>query len=521
MNKYKYALLSISITSLVAVSASLQAGETPSTASSTAQAEPAASDATHFPIPNLTGSLWERDRLLGDLGGPRQTLAEHGVQIDFNVTNTYQGVISGNGDGWSIAVAESVEDKFQQLLTRGLVRLEDRDTLLGRALNLPIARIGGATLGQVLQERIDRLDLAAQPPKDLKDGEYFGTWELELKLDFAKMGLWPGGFVYMRTEQQYGSSINPRSGVLLPQDIDTVLPAPGINEVTIPHLYMVQFLAPQAAVIFGKLDTTTGDTNEFAHISGNDQFLGLAFAFNPVTALTTPYSTLGAGLLVLPTKDLTLNFTVFDTEGSPSVSGFDTAFSGATTWAAEARLATRFFGRPGHQTLGGTYAAGDFVEFDQSLLAFIPSSGVDLNRSGETWCVYWNFDQYLWNPMISTDDKGGTQIDPTRGVGIFGRIGFADATTNPIAQFYSAGFGGKGLGASRPHDRWGVGYYYMVTSDELPEIVQLGDEQGVEVFYNFAVTPAFMITADLQVTDSAKNDTDTAVVGGIRAVMRF
>jgi porin len=512
-------ILSLTIATLLAGAASLRAGET--TPATSSPAKPAATDATLFPIPKLAGSIWERERLLGDLGGPRQSLAEHGVQIDFNVTNTYQYVFAGSGTGWSEAVANSVQDRFQQLLTRGLAQAADRNTLLGGALTLPLNRLGGATLAQVLQQRIDRLDLAAPAPRDLNDGEYFGTWELELKLDLAKMGLWPGGFVYMRTEQQYGRSINPRSGVLLPQDIDTVLPDPGIDEVTIPHLYMVQFLAPQVAVLFGKLDTTTGDTNEFAHISGSDRFMGLAFAFNPVTALTTPYSTLGAGLLVLPTKDLTLNFTVFDTEGSPSISGFDTAFSGATTWSAEARLATNFFGKPGHQTLGGTYAAGDFVEFKQSLLAFIPGSSVALNRSGESWSVYWNFDQYLWNPTITTDPKSGPQIDPTRGVGIFGRIGFADEDTNPIAQFYSVGFGGKGLGSARPHDRWGVGYYYMKASNKLPDLVQLGDEQGVEVFYNFAITPALMITADLQVIDSAKNHTDTAVVGGVRATLRF
>ena len=51
--------------------------------------------------------------------------------------------------------------------------------------------------------------------------------------------------------------------------------------------------------------------------------------------------------------------------------------------------------------------------------------------------------------------------------------------------------------------------------------MHLGDEQGVEAFYNFAVTPAFMITADLQVTDSAKEGIGTAVIGGVRATLRF
>lgn len=476
-----------------------------------AEPTPAAAEVTIFPIPELGGSIWERERLLGDLGGSRQWLAEHGVQIDFKMTNTYQGVFAGSGEGWSQAVTNSVEDGFQRLLTRGLVSLQDRDTLFGKALTLPIARAGGATLGQILQDRIDRLDLAAPASPGLDDAEYLGSWQFELKLDSAKMGLWPGGFVFMCAEQQYGRGINSRSGVLLPQNADSIAPVPGIDEVTIPHFYMGQFLSEKVAVLFGKLDTTAGDANEFAQLAGDERFLGLAFAFNPVTAGTVPYSPLGAGLIVLPTKDLTLTFNVIDTQGTPTRSGFDTAFEGATTWTGEARLVTRFGGLTGHQTLGATYAAGDFVEFDQRLLAYIPSSGVPLKRSGESWSVYWNSDQFLWT----------RPDDPTRGWGVFGRVGFADESTNPIAQFYSAGFGGKGVGASRPHDRWGIGYYYMKTSDELPEFLQLGDEQGVEVFYNFAVTPAFMITADVQVTDSAKNNTDTAVVGGLRATLRF
>jgi porin len=154
------------------------------------------------------------------------------------------------------------------------------------------------------------------------------------------------------------------------------------------------------------------------------------------------------------------------------------------------------------------------------LRAFIPGSGVSPSRSNETWAIYYNFDQYLWNPTISSD-KGGPEVDPTRGVGLFGRLGFADESTSAIAQFYSFGIGGRGLGSGRPHDRWGVGWYYMKTSRDLPGFLHLGDEQGGEAFYNFAVTPAFMITADLQVTDSAKEGIGTAVIGGLRATMRF
>ena len=61
----------------------------------------------------------------------------------------------------------------------------------------------------------------------------------------------------------------------------------------------------------------------------------------------------------------------------------------------------------------------------------------------------------------------------------------------------------------------------MKTSRDLPDYLHLGDEQGVEAFYNFAVTPAFTVTADVQVIDSAKKDVDTAVIAGVRAMIRF
>ena len=52
-----------------------------------------------------------------------------------------------------------------------------------------------------------------------------------------------------------------------------------------------------------KLDTSSGDMNEFAHGKGDTQFMNLAFNLNPALLLTIPYSTLGAGLIILPTKD--------------------------------------------------------------------------------------------------------------------------------------------------------------------------------------------------------------------------
>jgi hypothetical protein len=314
---------------------------------------PAHEDATLFPIPKLTGRFWENERLLGDLGGPRQTLAERGIQIDFNMIHTFQGVFSGGeSQGWSQRVSDSLNDEFSKLLTRGLARIEDSDTLLGRALTRPIDRRGDITLGEIIQDKINRINFGNVPQTELDDADYHANWRLELKLDTAKMGLWPGGFVFMRAEQGYGRDIAARSGALLPPDVNSSLPLPGLDDVVLSNLYIVQFLSEHLAVIAGKLDIMGGDANEFAHIEGDDRFLGTAFAFNPVAGLLAPYAPLGAGVLVMPTKDLVVNVSVSDGDATPTRSGFDTMFEGKTSYTAEARLTTHFSGKTGHQLLG-------------------------------------------------------------------------------------------------------------------------------------------------------------------------
>ncbi len=472
----------------------------------------AATDATLFPIPNLQGSFFERDRLLGDGGGFRQTMAEHGVQLDFNLLQFYQGVMSGgDSKGWSDRVSGSLNDGLKKILSDRLSQAAEANSPLGRALSLPLPRLGNAALSDVIQNRIDRLDIGNREAPSPRDADYLGQWTMELKLDTNKMGLWPGGFFFVRAQQVFGSGVNARSGALLPVNAESLIPAPGLDGVVVPQVYFTQFLCEHAAITLGKLDTLGGDSNEFAHIAGDDRFIGSAFSFDPVVAVLAPYSPLGIALTLLPTKNIQINLSVIDGDGVPTQSGFDTLFKGKTSYVGEGKITTNFFGKLGHQVLGGAIGNGHYAEFKQDLRAFVPGSGVAFNRSTESWCLYYNFDQYFWSPTTEGD----------RGIGVFGRVGFADPATSPISQFYSIGLGGKAMFTNRPHDKMGLGYYCMKTSYDLPAFLHLGNEQGVEAFYDYAVTPAFLVTADLQMVDSAKEGIHAGFIGSLRATMRF
>ena len=91
---------------------------------------------------------------------------------------------------------------------------------------------------------------------------------------------------------------------ILPVNTRALFPVTGkLNQevaFTITDLNYTQFLSPNLALFFGKLDTLDADPNEFASGRGTSQFMNANFIFNPTLALRLPYSTLGAGVIWMP-----------------------------------------------------------------------------------------------------------------------------------------------------------------------------------------------------------------------------
>jgi porin len=354
--------------------------------------------------------------------------------------------------------------------------------------------------------------------------EYGGRGNLTIKVDTQKLGLWPGGFLTLEVEGNFNKSVNGYTGAIMPVNANQIFPMPSGNNFNVPQLSFMQFFSPYAGVVLGKLDTTSGDANEFAHGKGDTQFFNFAFNLNPVVLLLSTNSTLGAGLIVLPTKDpheAIVTFSVVQTNGKASTAGFNTLSADKLSFTGEARVRTNFFGLTGHQLIGGGYSNSDFTSLDQNSRFIIETRAIEKKHG--TWAVYYNFDQYLYEK-----EKGSDQ-----GIGIFGRFGASDGNPNPSQYFYSIGIGGKGMIPSRPIDRFGIGYYYLAVghphfTGPFATREFLRDEQGLEVFYNVAITPWLQITPDVQVIWPAQKEAlvtresiDTAVVLGFRLQMVF
>ena len=242
--------------------------------------------------------------------------------------------------------------------------------------------------------------------------------------------------------------------------------------------------------------------NEFAHGKGDTQFMNMALNFNPLTALTVPYSTLGTGLIVLPTKDpkeAIVSVMVLQANGKPNTSGFGDLDGNKLTLAAEGRVRTDFFNLTGHQLFGTTFSNKKFTSIDQRLSSIVETRS--LNGEKGSWNIYYNFDQYLYEPKKGAD----------RGLGLFGRLGVSDGDPNFMKFFGSFGVGGKGVFDSRPLDEFGAGYYFLnIANPTIQGPLQtrsfLRDEYGFEFYYNFAITPWLKLTPDLQIVRGAQKD---------------
>jgi porin len=409
-----------------------------------------AEPASIWPHRDYGGDLWSRRYLTGDWGGWRTKLADRGVTLNVDMVQAYRGIVDGGRD---------------------------------------------------------------------ENDAYGGSADYELRVETERLGLWPGGFLSVFGESRFGKSVNLDAGVLLAPDTDGLLPLPE-DITTLTQVSFIQFLAPWVAVVGGKICTIDGDANAFAGARGNSQFSNLAFVFNPVMLRTAPYSALGGGLtFVLPNGLGTYGITVLDALGQPDKAGFDDAFDEGAVIAQEARIAYAPFELPGHFLVGGTFSTRDFALLDPEPrlnLRALVGNGDDLfqiERSGDSWGFYLNFDQYLF---VEADD-------PTQGVGLFFRFGQGDERNNPIERFYSFGFGGAGIVPTRDRDTFGVGYYMLDVSDQLAPLLarHVNGGQGFEMFYNVEVLPWLHVTPDLQVVEPSLKRVDTAVIVGLRTMIDF
>lgn len=408
-------------------------------------------------LPEYGGDLNAREFLSGDWGGHRTALAAKGLTFDLGWTQVVQGVVSG-----------------------------------GRR----------------------------------QDWDYGGNIDLALNADFERIGLGSIGSLVIRAESRYGETVNDDTGAFTPVNTRGYFPLAGeINEgipLTVTELTYTLPMGETLELGVGKMLTAEGDPTEFAGGAGRSQFLNSNFIYNATTSQTAPYSTLGASVDWTPADWLTLSTSAFATTDSSTTTGFESLDDGWTWWT-QVETRYRLGTLPGGFNAGFQYALDNEFARIGGQLSLI-SGGNGIETVSDSWAVFMGAWQYIYAP-----DGSDAEIDAwdrradLKGLGLFTRLGFADPDANPVNWSASVGLGGRGGIAARDDDTFGVGYYYtdIENSKAFSMLGLASSTQGLEMYYNIAITPAAGLTLDIQCVEEGFETRDAATVVGMRLDLEF
>ncbi|HBW57768.1 MAG TPA: hypothetical protein DEF27_08175 [Oscillatoriales bacterium UBA8482] len=383
------------------------------------------------------------DKLTGDWGGFRSTLADQGMTFDLEFTQFYQGLVSGAG-------------------------------------NQPF--------------------------------EYGGRLDGFVKLDTAKLGLWEGGGLNTHIEYRFGNLPGALGNTFFPTNTAMEFPSESPNTVIATSLYFSQRLGDHASFLIGKINALDLLENDlFFGGWGNRRFMNAVFAAPPSGLVPPVFIGAIANVRLDPVN---LSFWVYDPDDRTRDYWPGDLFSNGITFSLTTSYNTQIFKRPTTFSITGIYTTKEGTDFSSISENF--RAGIEPSTKQGAYSLAFQFSHLLHlNPS-----------HPRQGWGVFFKGAISDGNPNYVQNSLIAGIGGTGLFRGRELDSFGLGYYYYDLSNALQDTLnprqnRFGDEQGLEVYYSYAVTPYFYLTADFQYIDPPRNFIDDAFIAGLRANIRF
>ncbi|MGB5711108.1 MAG: carbohydrate porin, partial [Waterburya sp.] len=255
-------------------------------------------------------------------------------------------------------------------------------------------------------------------------------------------------------------------------------------------------------------------------------------------------STWVGSMIWQPTKWFQVSSGVIDS--GASAENFADNFFKTATFFQQYTFAYKIAEKPGNLRLIWALNTKDGVDLEDPLNFTSVDGRPRINfrnpirRNDSSFAFMANFDQYLFtiDPKASQEDPQSSETSqhhsadrvyvPTPGLGVFGRFGIGPESQNLISLFGSFGISGVGLIPGREYDQFGFGWYYVGISDDLSDFindstllsdalpVDGADENGLEAYYNFAITPAMQLSADVQYIFNPEFSTEkhTLILGG-------
>jgi len=349
-----------------------------------------------------------------------------------------------------------------------------------------------------------------------KDWQYGGKLDGIVTFDGHALGLWKGLSLKVHQELVYADdALTQGAGTTIPENTAMAFPRVGGDDYN-TSIVLSQAFDHGISVSLGKFNMLdAASRTPLLGGGGLDTFMHTGLAA-PVSGVTPPY-VIGS-LLTLRTEPATFGLFIYDPRNAQDTDVIEHLFEDGVTFSLSTTVPIKLLDRLGFQNFRAVYSTEEGIDLrDVPQLQLPPELQNDPRSKNGYWYLSYSFQQFLEHD----------EDDPSKGWGIFGQVAVTDGNPNPLGWLVLVGLGGNSPIPTRIEDRWGIGYFNYRMSGSLRSAAQrdLGlrykDEAGFEMFYNVAVTPWLLITADLQFIDPFPSENDDAVLLGLRAQLKF
>jgi porin len=417
--------------------------------------------------------------------------------------------------GWNDRA--QVRTKYTTILLLCLAegaRAEDM-TVIGRPSAFAEARQSLAESGVTIEGSLTNFGQGIVSGDGSRDIAWGNRGDLILRFDGGKLGLWDGLSLTLHQEVVWGDDANfSGDGSIIPVNTALAFPPIGGDDANL-SLSLTQAFGSKATVSVGKFSMLdAASRTPILGGGGLDTFMNTAFAA-PISGVTPPY--ILGGIATYRTTPAIYTLMIYDPRNAADPDVVGDPFETGVTTSLSVTFPARPRGLPGFYSIRGVYSTQDGLDLASTPQLFLPPEAQDIQTKDGYWYASMSMQQYL------RQDPANPEV----GWGVFGQVSVSDGNPNPINWSVIAGIGGRGgLIRDRDDDTWGVGYFYYGLSEDLKSGLDevgmgLDDEQGLEAFYNLAVTPWMRVTAGVQWIDPATPDADDAIIAALRTQIRF
>ena len=351
-----------------------------------------------------------------------------------------------------------------------------------------------------------------------KQWQYGGKSDLIGTFEGQKLGLWRGFYVNVHQEWLYGKDANNQGdGSLLPVNTAMAFPRLGGHEQD-TSIIVTQNFGERFSVSAGKFNVLDiAARTPLMGGGGLDTFMNTAFAA-PISGVTPPY--IVGAIATLKTEPAIFTLMVYDPRNAQNWEVIESPFSEGTTTSLSVTVPTKIAGRSGYYGVRGVYSSLTGLNLANIPQLILPPGDVGPADETLTKQGYWYFSVSMQQYLYQDPNN------PAVGWGLFAEAAVSDANPNPFAWHFYGGLAGNSPISGREADRWGIGYFRYNLSDPLIDGLgvaglAIADEQGVEAFYNYFITPWLRLTGDLQWVDTGSADLSDAVLAAVRLQTRF